>query len=124
MIKNEIGFNPADGILYTRTSGITTLEYILEKIERLASNKSLPRKLKLLEDAREATAFFSKNDLDIFHEKLELALGDYVSVQHAIVLNQPKSFALTMIMQRLTNNSKYRLEEFSTIEGAKEWLLF
>ena len=122
MIEHKIGFDPIDGILYTRTSGITTLKHMLEGIERVASNKSLPRKLKILEDAREAKTTFSIKELSILHEKLGHSLGDYVSVRHAVVHNDPKNFALTMLIQKLANNEKYGLQVFSSVEAAKKWL--
>jgi len=90
MIENEIGFNPADGILYERTSGVTTLEHMLKgSSEILASNKSLPRKLKILEDARGAISIFSVSEFITLSERMFQILDNYDSIQHAVVHDNP-----------------------------------
>ena len=123
MAESRIGFDPIDGILYTRTPGTITLEHMLEGIKSLSSNMLFPRKLKILEDAREAVTTFSSRDLGILSEKLGQVISEYVSIQHAVVHDNPKNFALTMLLQRVANHENYSLQVFSTIEVAKNWLL-
>jgi hypothetical protein len=123
MTKNEVRFDPNDGILYTYSSNVTTLEHMLQGIDGIISNKELPRELKILEDGRGAQVTFPPKDLSILVDKLELALLQYLSLRQAVVHDDPRNTALAVLINRHMKNEKYVLEVFSTIEAARLWLL-
>jgi hypothetical protein len=123
MTKNEVRFDPNDGILYTYSSNVTTLEHMLQGIDGIISNKELPRELKILEDGRGAQVTFPPKDLSILVDKLELALVHYHSICQAVVHDDPKNTALAVLINNHMKNEKYVLEVFSTVEAARHWLL-
>jgi hypothetical protein len=123
MTKNEVRFDPNDGILYTYSSNVTTLEHMLQGIDGIISNKELPRDLKILEDGRGSQVTFPPKDLSILVERLELALIQYRSLRQAVVHDDPRNTALAVLINRLMKNEKYILEVFSTMEAARLWLL-
>jgi hypothetical protein len=116
-------FNPEDGILYTRPNPVVAIDDMRNGIQMLVASTSLPRDLKILEDARESTITFQASDLPALSRQLERILGLYSSVRHAVVLSNPLNTALAMLIGSKANNDKYQLRVFSTPDAARSWLL-
>lgn len=123
MNPNPIGFNPADGILYTRSTDVADLETMLKGLNFIASNKLLPRNLRILEDGRGAHVNFPVTDIPVLVSALEKILVEYTSIRHAVIHNDPTNTAFAIIIDRQIKNDKYILNVFSTFEAARKWVM-
>jgi hypothetical protein len=123
MNSNPDGFNPNDGILYTRSAEISSLEAMLQGLNAIASNKILPRNLRILEDGTGARVNFPATDIPVLVSGLEQVLVEYQSIRHAVVHNDPKNTAYAILVDHLMKNEKYDLKVFSTFEAARKWVM-
>jgi hypothetical protein len=122
MVENR--FDEKEGILYVKISGEVGLQDMFQTMGFLLQGSSLPKDLKILEDARFATVLFNLNDLDIIAEKMQQSLKDFDTVRHAVIHSSPKNSAFTIIISQKVNFNGYLLKEFSSEKSAKAWLKF
>ena len=123
MTTHAVGFDPSDGVLYTRSADNTNLEDMLRGISSLKSNKTLPRKLKIVEDGRGVLVTFPVKDLVVLAKQLVLALDEYTSIRHAVIHDNPKNTAFAVLIGQQVKHGKYSLQVFSTYEAAREWVI-
>ena len=122
MVENR--FDEKEGVLHVKISGEVGLQDMFQAMGFLLQNPSLPKELKILEDARMATVLFNLNDLDIIAEKMQQSLKGFHSVRHAVIQSTPINSAFTIIITKKINIEGYILKEFSTERAAKAWLRF
>lgn len=115
-------YNHETGILESKFIGEVYLKEIVDYIRATKENKNYPRKLKINTNALQANFVFSVNDLEVIVEENNKSLENYESIIDAIVIEDPKSTALSMLYQRLDKNEKYKFNVFSTTESANAWL--
>ncbi|MDA3930692.1 MAG: hypothetical protein PF541_17225 [Prolixibacteraceae bacterium] len=95
---------------------------IKEGFRLIKNNKSFPRKLNILIDARETKLDFDiKNVQEIVTESSE-AVRSFKMFKEAIILNRPKDTALATLISLGIKQINYRLGVFSTREAAINWL--
>ncbi|MEN8247618.1 MAG: hypothetical protein ABFS32_01695 [Bacteroidota bacterium] len=94
------------------------VDYIIETKE----NKSYPRVLKILTDARDAIMSLSINDLAVIVAENYKSLEQYEFINDAIILKNPKETGISMLYQELSKTKKYRFKIFSNEEAARHWL--
>lgn len=115
-------FNHETGILESKFIGEVYLKEIVDYIRATKDNKNYPRKLKIKTNALESSFVFSVNDLEVIIYENNKSLENYEAIIDAIVIEDPKSTALSMLYQRLDKNEKYKFNVFSTTEAAQDWL--
>lgn len=123
MNSNPIGFDPADGILYTRSAGVADLEAMLQGLNSIASNTLLPRNLRILEDGIGAMVNFPASEIPVLVSALEQVLVEYASIRHAVVHSDPTNTAFAILIDHQMKNEKYVLNVFSTFEAARNWVM-
>lgn len=121
MIRTE--FVEKHGILEAHYIDNIYLKDVVDYIDATRENKEYPRRLKILSDARETEFLFNEEDLFKIIEANEKSLEKYDEIIDAIVVEEPKIAALTMLYQILGKNPKYHFHIFSTKETAYKWLL-
>ena len=123
MTEIETGFDPVKGIIYNkRAAGILHLDDMLEELSLLNNNKTLPRNLKVLEDARDTIVSFSAKEIPILIKKLENVLEDFGSIRHAVVQKEAKNAAYTILVEEFMKNKMYSIKVFSTVHAATIWI--
>jgi len=115
-------YNYITGILESKFMGEIYLKEVVDYIRATKENKNYPRKLKIITNALQASFVFSVNDLEDIVEENNKSLENYESIIDAIVIEDPKSTALSMLYQRLDKNEKYKFNVFSSLEAAHDWL--
>jgi len=115
-------FNHQTGILETKYMGNIYLQEVVDYIRATKENKDHPRDLKIISDASQAIFVFTINDLEVIINENNASLEKYDSIIDALIVEDPKSTALSILYQRLERNNKYKFNVFSTHEAAEEWL--
>jgi hypothetical protein len=116
-------YNHAEGIFYIYASGELSLQYMKSGTKLLNSSDSLPRKLKILEDATKAFVKISIDEIKLIAQEIEKIVSKYDYIFHAVVLSDPNNTAFAFLMSDLVKSRKYILKVFSTNGAAREWLL-
>ena len=98
------------------------LQEVVDYIRSTKENKDHPRDLKIISDASQAIFVFTINDLEVIINENNASLEKYDSIIDALIVEDPKSTALSILYQRLERNNKYKFNVFSTNEAAEEWL--
>lgn len=120
MVEKQL--DVSNNILYVTSSGDVKLEDMLRGVEFIEKSEDLPRKLKILEDARTAKVAFNHSEIEIIMNSLEKAVQNYESIRHAIIVSDPTTTAFTMLAAMMINNKNYSLQTFSTKLAAEKWL--
>jgi hypothetical protein len=120
MIEKRIDTNGV--FLWVRTNTMISVENMFSSIDYLITEISLPRRLRILEDATDTVVSFSIRDFEALAEKLKEVTERYIEVRHAVIHNSPKNTAFTLHFKNNFLNKGYNLEVFSTLEAATYWL--
>jgi hypothetical protein len=123
MSISNVGFDPNDGILYTRSADNTNLDDMLRGIGGLMSNSALPRNLRILEDGRGIHITFPVKDIAVLVDRLSSALDEYSSIRHAVIHDDPINTAFAVLIGLQVKHEKYELKVFSTYAAARNWVL-
>ncbi len=91
-------------------------------IQAIAENKKLPRKLKILTDARTANYTFAHDDIYRISDLLMAFIHNYEYVIIAMVHARPAETAASMLFNRDSTSLKFRHEIFNTRQAALNWL--
>ncbi len=109
-------------ILYVKSQTVVKLENMLNGLEYLHNDATLPRDLRILEDATKVEVNFNISDIDILLEKMHEVAQEYNSILHAVIHDSPKNTAFAMIIEQNKVIDNYLLKVFSTEQGALQWL--
>lgn len=95
---------------------------MLAGIEKIKNNQLLSRDLIILEDARDAKAHLSLEEVDQLLELMSKTANKYNSIKHAVIHNNPESTAIALLFEHRITNPNYKLRVFYTEEAATQWL--
>ena len=115
-------FNQQTNILESKFEGNVILSEIVNYIIETKENKSYPRKLKILTDSVDGIFNFTIEDLKIIVEENYKSLEKYELIIDAIIIDDPKNTALSMLYLELAKTNKYKFEIFATKDAAINWL--
>ncbi len=115
-------FNRQIDILEFRLVGNINLIEMLECINFRNENTTYPRSLKMLIDATNANFTFSVDDLTIIASENINAVGKYTYVFDAIILNNPKNTAFSMLFKEFSKTNNYKFSFFASKGAALKWL--
>lgn len=115
-------FNQQTNILESKFEGNVILSEIVNYIIETKENKSYPRKLKILTDSVDGIFNFTIEDLKIIVEENYKSLEKYELIIDAIIIDDPKNTALSMLYLELAKTNKYKFEIFATKSAALDWL--
>ena len=121
MIQSK--FNNELGVLEVIYSGAIFLEELLQHGNNIANNFSLPRKLNILTDAREAVYKFGPEKINQIIDALKENLEDYALVKNAFIYSTPNETAYSVYLESEKEPDHYEHGVFSTREDALYWLI-
>lgn len=98
-------------------------EVIETGIRLMKLNKTLPRDLKLLEDARGITTAISVDDIDAILSQMYEAAKRFKSIRHAVIHDKPENTAIALLFEDRSVHPQYQFKVFSTEKAAKKWLM-
>lgn len=115
-------FNKKLGLLETKFEGDVILSEVVDYIIYTKENKTYPRKLKIITDATTANFNFSRSDINVILEENFKSLEKYDFIIDAMISENPKNTALSMLYKELVKTNKYEFNVFSTKSAALSWL--
>jgi len=121
MIKKK--FDDKGFYLFIKSNPIVTLENMLNGLEYLQKDTTLPRDLRIFEDATNVEVTFDISVVDLLQEKMQEIAQKYNSIRHAVIHNSPKNTAFAMLIGQNKIVDKYQVEIFYTEQAAYKWLI-
>jgi hypothetical protein len=118
----EYKFNEIEDTLFITVSGTFGLDHMFKAIDSFAGDNSLPRILKILEDARFSNVTFSEEEIQSLIERLKSHLFQFNSIRHALIHLDPVNTAFAILVSEKLSGDKYILKVFSNEEYALHWL--
>lgn len=115
-------FNKTLDILEVTYSGKIEFSDLIEFGNKMYSDKTLPRKLKILTDVTKAEYVLKYSEFSGLVSALQRHVSAYDSVYAAFIQNKPKETAYSMILELEANIPNYHHAVFATAEAAIEWL--
>ena len=108
--------------LYVLSKDNVTLDDMLSGLDFLYNDKTLPRNLRIIEDARNSKVDFAYEAVLILSKRMHEVAKKYTSIKHAVIHNDPKNVALALLMEKKKKDENYSLRVFATSKGAYTWL--
>jgi hypothetical protein len=119
----EKKFDDKGFYLFIKSNPIVTLENMLNGLEYLQKDTTLPRDLRIFEDATNVEVTFDISVVDLLQEKMQEIAQKYNSIRHAVIHNSPKNTAFAMLIGQNKIVDKYQVEIFYTEQAAYKWLI-
>ena len=124
-IMIDYHFNQSKNYLESKIEGAIHLSELIELANNILSCTSYPRKLKILDDQRNADYLFAPEDLDKILDVVLKNIDKFTSVKHAILIDSPKEAAYTYLFSEMAlRTKKYKLRVFTTPARAIDWLSY
>lgn len=116
-------YNEKLNILEVIYKGKVSIEDLIEFGENFSKNKTLPRNIKMLTDARNAEYTFDLDKIYVMLEKLKEHMKNYEMVIAAFIQSKPNETALSQIVEDENRAPNYIHKIFNTRQSALDWLL-
>jgi hypothetical protein len=116
-------FNAELQILEVFYKGNIYINDLLEYGEMIRTNDSLPRDLKILTNATDASYHLTMQEISFMMDVLKMQIVPYNSVKTAVIQEKPIETAISMLVDIGSPIPGYKHKVFSTRHGALDWLL-
>jgi hypothetical protein len=119
----EYKYNNETGIVETSFNGTLEIKDIVEYINKLGKDTSLPANLRIFTDARKTIVNFNLKSLGLILEAINCSEIKHESIREAIIHDDPDVSAYSFIYQKMLachKNHIFRI--FCTEDAALKWL--
>jgi hypothetical protein len=116
-------FNTEKGILEVYYTGDIQFRDLIEFGNRIYTDTTLPRKLRMLTDVTHANYKIKINEFPGIIENLKMHLTAFEYIRAAFIQAKPKETAYSMLLTSQNPVKNYYHQVFSTREAALEWLI-
>lgn len=118
----NLNYNSHKNRLDVIYSGTVTLEEIIDYIETVKNDKSLPRTLKILTTAINIVMDFKTEDLTKIVQAVTESIKNYDLMVDAFIVDKSKETAFSLLFSNISSRDNYRFSVFSTKKSAEAWL--
>ena len=112
-----------NGIYYLTFNGILSIEDLITAVEEFRTSTIFPPEVKLLYNLSDAKINITETALESLHKYTAFSTQQFAHVRTAIVVLKPQLTAYSMLFSDDTPNAKIQRRVFSSVEGAKQWLI-
>lgn len=119
----DFTFNVPKNRLDVTYTGIVTSNEIIDYIETVKNDKSLPRTLKIYTIAQNIEMNFKPEDLYKIVEAVKKSIQNYNFMIDAFIVDKTKETAFSLLFSNLSKHDNYKFNVFSTEQAAERWLL-
>jgi hypothetical protein len=116
--------HPEEKLITITHHGLLTSEHLIENLHKLKENHSLPRNLKVLQDAREAHFMFDISHMQQIVAEFTLMAQAFEHIRWADVHSSPKTTAYSYLFANSLPHTGDAYRLFSSPEEAMNWLTF
>ena len=109
-------------LLKVTYSGTIHAQDLVQFGKMISKDVSIPRKIRILTDGRDAKMCMSQKDLPEITEALAENLKEFDFVKAAYIYDKPRETALSLLVDHTVKNTNYEHRVFSTVEAAIFWL--
>jgi hypothetical protein len=115
--------NDSKGVyLFVKSDPVITLKSKLILLDSFKNNESLPRKLRIVDDAADSKLNFTISGVRQLIRKSNELAECYDSIKYAVILNNSLYVAYVIFAEAITTNSDFLVKAFSSEENARIWL--
>jgi hypothetical protein len=115
--------NDSKGVyLFVKSAPVITLKSKMILLDSFKNNESLPRDLRIVDDAADSKLNFTISGVRQLIRKSNELSGIYDSIKYAVVLNNSLYVAYVIFAEAITTNSVFIVKAFSSVENARIWL--
>ncbi len=115
-------FDERTGIFYVEMTGNIKLDEMLDHVSTKESRQYLPKKLKLLTDARHSVFTIDPNGLKLIKNEMQNTLKKYDRIVDAFLVENTKDTAISVLYMEMARIENYIFKVFNTEEAALRWL--
>ncbi len=115
-------FNEKEQVLEAVFSGTVSHHDIIDCMDKINKNNDYPRVLNILIDARNAMFNFSPDEVKTVATANFRMAPSYRRIRNAIVIDDPRETAFTMLYQNASKSRNYEVKIFTLKENALDWL--
>jgi hypothetical protein len=116
-------YNQELRFLETRALGSINIDDIKDHYEKIASDDSLPRKLRVLIDCMNVNMDIDNKEIGLTINSLIAVTRKYKIYKEAILVTKPYTTMIAMLFGHMSQNiENYYFKVFSTEEEAINWL--
>jgi len=118
----EIKADSKGEYLFVKSDPVITLKSKMILLDSFKNNESLPRELRIVDDAADSKLNFTISGVRQLIRKSNELSGIYDSIKYAVVLNNSLYVAYVIFAEAITTNSVFIVKAFSSVENARIWL--
>ncbi len=118
----EIKADSKGEYLFVKSDPVITLKSKMILLDSFKNNDSLPRELRIVDDAADSKLNFTISGVRQLIRKSNELSGIYDSIKYAVVLNNSLYVAYVIFAEAITTNSVFIVKAFSSVENARIWL--
>jgi hypothetical protein len=118
----NLSYNSTKDRLDVNYTGVVTLEEIIDYIETVKNDKSLPRTLKILTIANNITMDFKTEDLAKIVYAVTESVKNYDFMIDAFIVDKSKETAFSLLFSNISTRDNYKFNVFSTEDAAQKWI--
>lgn len=118
----EIKADSKGEYLFVKSDPVITLKSKMILLDSFKNNESLPRDLRIVDDAADSKLNFTISGVRQLIRKSNELSGIYDSIKYAVVLNNSLYVAYVIFAEAITTNSVFIVKAFSSVENARIWL--
>jgi len=115
-------FKPEDQLFIITHNGHLTIEHLIENLQKIHDDPTLPRKLKVLQDSRHAQFLFDISNIHLIVTEFTRTLMAFDHVMWADVHANPKTTAYSFLFANSLPHTGDAYRLFSSDEEALNWL--
>ncbi len=117
-------YNEKSNLLELHTMGVMQVGDIISHYVHIRKDPTLPKKLKVLIDARGAQLDLRIEDIALTNDAVKEALLNFDSLREAIIVDKPYETVIATMFERFYSKTEsYIFRVFSTENAARVWLM-
>jgi hypothetical protein len=123
IVMLKLSFDKEKNILRTITGGVIGVDDMLKHYNTIIQSTSFPKRLNVLINCTSTDCTTKPEEIEIFYNKVKIAVKKYESIREAILVDQPYETAFVILFEKLMQIEKYEFKVFHTEDVAMNWLL-
>lgn len=118
----EIRTDSKGAYIFIKSKSVISLQDKSDLLDKIAQDSSLPRNLRVIDDATGSKLTFNISGVRKLMQKATQAASGYDSIKYAVILNTALYVAYVIFADTISANSKFNIKVFPGFKEAQIWL--